>query len=103
MNPKQLELDRTEEVVLNALFGGDYKNNAKFKLIETFKPGLVQTYINKFETFLGPFLEENGQVNGYMLKSAIQTKYPNLINIIPDSNFRVSDLVSDVIKAIKGV
>lgn len=103
MNEKQLELDRSEEIVLRAIFGDDYKNDSKFKLIETFKPGTIQTYINKFEAFLGPFLEENGQVNGYMLKSVMQTKYPNLINIIPDSNFRVSDLIKEVIKAIKGV
>lgn len=103
MNEKQLELDRAEEIVLRALFGNDYKNDSKFKFIETFKPGMIQSYINKFESFLGPFLEENGQVNGYMLKSVIKSKYPNLINIIPDGNFRISDLASDVINMIKGV
>lgn len=103
MNPKQLELDRTEEIVLNALFGGDYKNNAHFKLLETFKPGIVQTYIDKFETIVGPFLNEDGSVNGYMLKQALSTKYPKAKDIVPDSNFMLSDLSNQIIKMLKGV
>lgn len=103
MNPKQLELDRTEETVLRALFGEDYRNSPQFKLLEAFKPGIVQTCIDKFETLVGPFLNDNGSVNGYMLKQALGAKFPKAKDLVPDSNFMLSDLSVEIIKILKGV
>lgn len=103
MNPKQLELDRTEETVLRALFGEDYKNSSNFKLLEAFKPGMVQRYIDKFEAIITPFLNDDGSVNGYMLKQALGAKFPQVKDIVPDSNFMLSDLSGQIIKMFKGV
>lgn len=103
MNPKQLELDRTEETVLRALFGENYKNSPNFKLLEAFKPGMVQRYINRFESFVSPFLNDDGSVNVYMLKQALSAKYPQVKEIVPDSNFMLSDLSNQIIKILKGV
>ena len=103
MNPKQIELDAFESIVLRALFGENWQQNKTFQLINAFKPNAIQTYINRFETVVEPFMSENGAVNGYLLKTALQAQNSMLADIVPDREFRLTDIARDVIKLIKGV
>jgi hypothetical protein len=103
MTPKQIELDAFETIILQSLFGTEWQKNKTFLLINAFKPNAIQTYINRFETIVEPFMSENGAVNGYLLKTALQANNSMLADIVPDREFRLTDIARDVIKLIKGV
>lgn len=102
MTQKQIEMDAFENKVLSSLFGSDWRNSKEFKFIELFKPGVVQTYINKFETLVEPFMNENGTVNGYMLKQALAIKGSMFADLIPDRDFVLSNVADEVVLLIKG-
>lgn len=103
MTPKQIELDAFEEIILQSVFGAEWRQSKTFQLLNALKPNLVQNYINKFETIAEPFMNENGTVNEYLLKTALQVNNSMLADIVPDREFRLTDIARDVIKLIKGV
>lgn len=101
MDPKQIELDAFENKLLSAIFGNNWRNSAEFKLLEVFKPGMVQKAINKFEIVIGAFMNENGTINGYLLKQALLAKGSMFADIVPDKDFNLSVLVDEVANLIK--
>lgn len=103
MTPKQIELDAFETIILKSVFGDNWQQSKAFLFLNTFKPNVVQNYINRFETVVEPFMSENGAVNGYLLKTALQAQNSMLADIVPDREFRLTDIARDVIKLIKGV
>ena len=103
MTPKQIELDAFEEIILQSVFGAEWRQSKAFLFLNAFKPNLVQNYINRFEAVVEPFMSENGAVNGYLLKTALQASNSNLADLVPDREFRLTDIVRDVVKLIKGV
>lgn len=103
MTPKQIELDAFEEIILQSVFGAEWRQSKTFQLLNAFKPNLVQNYINRFEAVVEPFMSENGAVNGYLLKTALQASNSNLAELVPDREFRLTDIARDVVKLIKGV
>lgn len=92
MTPAQIELDALERAALSAVFGEDFQNSKSFRLVESFFPGRIQTYINKFEAFLKPFLDEEGLVDGAGLKEAVSIYYPEISEVIPGRKFRLSEI-----------
>lgn len=102
MNPKQLEMDAIEEVVLQAVFGADWRGSKLFLLLNAYKPNLVQNYINRFESIVEPFMSESGTINGYLLRNALQGKHPTLAELIPDREFRLTDVAGEIIALIRG-
>lgn len=102
MTPKQIELDAFEQGILSGIFGDNWQNSKEFKLIEAFKPGYIQRYIDRFETLIDPFMREDGLVNGYLLKKAVEIKSPFFADIIPNREFRLSELSAEVLKLLRG-
>ena len=92
----QLELDNFEKQVLNIIFGGDYENNTIFKFIKVVKPQIINDKIEKFETLVKPFMKENGMIDGVMLKGAINLKAPKYAQIVPEKDFLLSSILSDI-------
>lgn len=103
MTPKQIEMDAFEEIILQSVFGAEWRQSNAFKLLNAFKPNLVQNYINKFETVVEPFMSENGAVNGYLLKTALKANNSMIADLVPDREFRLTDIARDVVKLIRGV
>lgn len=102
MTPKQIELDSFENSIISSVFGDKWQESKEFKLIEAFKPGYIQSYIDKFETLIDPFMREDGLVNGYLLKKAVEIKSPLFAEIIPNREFRLSELSSELLKLLRG-
>lgn len=102
MTPKQIELDAFETIVLKSVFGENWQQSKAFLFLNAFKPGAVQNYINRFEAVVEPFMSENGAVNGYLLKTALQVQNSMLADIVPDREFRLTDIARDVVKLLKG-
>ena len=102
MDNKQIELDSFENTILQTLFGPDWRNSKGFKVIEFMKPGLVQGYINKFEEVVLPFMNDDGSVNGMMLKRALEFKSQTLAEIVPNKNFLLNEILKDVTKIYRG-
>lgn len=94
MTPAQVEMDALEQAVLEAVFGADYQNSPTFKMAETFFPGKIQGYIDRFETMIRPFMNEDGSTDGVRLKRAVELKYPNWAYWVPERNFRLTELAS---------
>ena len=102
MTPKQIEMDAVEELILQLLLGADWRSNKIFVLLNAYRPNMLQDYINKFEAIVGPFMSENGAVNGYLLRSALRSKGSTLADLIPDREFRLTDVAGEIIKLVRG-
>lgn len=103
MTPAQIEMDAFESAVLAAVFGPDYRGNNMFKLLESFFPGRVQRYIDRFETLVSPFMNPDGTTDGARLKQAVGLKYPTLAHLVPERPFRLTELSEAIKNFIRGV
>ena len=103
---QKFELDNIEEKILTILFGSVNipETTAIALRIAKVNPNI---YINKLESILLPIMQENGKINGILLKKLLMmSKYREIISyfVIPDSDFLLSDIVNDVVgKIIPGV
>lgn len=102
MTPAQIEMDALENAVLTAVFGNEYQNSKAFKMAEAFFPGRIQSYINRFENLVKPFMNEDGTTDGARLKQVLLLEHPSLSNLVPSTNFRLTDIASAVTQFIKG-
>lgn len=102
---KQTELDIVEQKILTELFGGYSPENMVLKK-GIFKINVaddVQKYINMFEDFVKPLMDDQGYINGAELKQYIDSK---ISWMLPNGNFRlgdVYDLIAPFAKRIIGV
>ena len=92
MDRKQMELDAFEKSVLELAFGKDYQSNQKYMFVSKFFPEVIQSRIDSFEQFIKPFMTDDGQVDGQMLKSLAGPKFGTMNSVIPDRPFYLSDL-----------
>lgn len=102
MTPAQLEMDAFERELLCAVFGADYQQSKAFKLAETFFPGRVQSYINRFEALVGPFMNADGTTDGVRLKKVVALKYPTLAHLVPEQSFRLTEIAGAVKNFTRG-
>lgn len=102
MDNKQIELDAFENTILKSFFGEDWKHNNSFKLLEIMRPGFVQNYIDKFETLVTPFMNDDGLINGVLLKKTLEIKSPSIASVIPEKNFGLQEISKEIIKLFKG-
>lgn len=102
MSAKEIELDLFERTILESVFGKEYQSNYFFKIAEAYKPGVFQSYIDKFESVVKPFMVEDGSVDGARLKRVLEVAYPNIAQIVPGYNFRLSEVLQSVIQLIQG-
>lgn len=102
---KQTELDIVEQKILTELFGGYSPENMVLKK-GIFKINVaddVQKYINMFEDFVKPLMDDQGYINGAELKQYIDSK---ISWMLPNGNVRlgdVYDLIAPLAKRIIGV
>lgn len=102
---KQAELDVVEQKILTELFGGYSPENMIIKkgIFKIDVSGDVQKYINMFEEFIKPMMDEQGYLNGAELKQYIDSK---ISWMLPNGNFRIGDvydLIAPLAKRILGV
>ena len=102
MNPKQIEKDAFEEIVLQVLFGANWRDNNLLVLVNAYRPNLVQGFVNKFETLIDPFMCENGNVNGCLLRTALQSRNSFIAELIPDREFRLTEVAKEIIRLVRG-
>lgn len=92
MSRKQMELDAFEKSVLELAFGKNYESNPKFMWISKFFPDVLQKRIDTFEQFIGPFMDDDGKIDGVLLKGLAKGKFGALETIIPSKPFYLSDV-----------
>lgn len=87
---KQQELDFVEQQLLTDIFGGYTSDKFVFRY-GFFKLDLsskVQKAINDFESFIKPYMDENGMVDATELKKMFNEQYIT----IPDGKYRLIDI-----------
>lgn len=99
---RQNELDIAEEKLLTAIFGST-EIDTKAQLLLKFLNIDINDLIQNFENTLKPVMLDNGMVDAQMVRSLVSYKYPLIANIIPSQNFRLVDIVNELLGLLKGV
>ena len=99
MDRQQMELDAFEKAALELVFGKNYESNQKYMIVSKFFPNVIQQRIDSFESFIRPLMDEDGKIDGTMLKTLATGKFASLNSIIPNAPFYLSD-VSSALKLI---
>ena len=89
---KQMELDAFEKSALELVFGKDYQSNPKYMWVSKFFPDIIQKRIDSFESFIKPFMDDDGKIDGAMLKNLATGRFGALESIVPDKPFYLSDI-----------
>lgn len=89
---QQMELDAFEKSALELVFGKDYQTNPKFMWVSKFFPDIIQKRIDSFEQFISPFMDEDGKIDGQMLKNLANGRFGALESVIPNKPFYLSDV-----------
>ena len=89
---QQMELDAFEKSALELVFGKNYESNPKFMWISKFFPDIIQKRIDSFESFIKPFMDSDGKIDGTMLKSIATGRFGALESVIPNKPFYLSDI-----------
>ena len=99
---RQNELDIAEEKLLTAIFGST-EIDTKAQWLLKFLNIDINDLIQNFENTLKPVMLDNGMVDAQMVRSLMSYKYPLISNIIPSQNFRLVDIVNELLGLLKGV
>ena len=99
---RQNELDIAEEKLLTAIFGST-EIDTKAQWLLKFLNIDINDLIQNFENTLKPVMLDNGMVDAQMVRSLVSYKYPLIANIIPSHNFRLVDIVNELLGLLKGV
>ena len=98
---KQQELDQFEEELFKTIFGEDYENNNLYRLATLTYGNRINEYISQFEGIMRPLMLDSGLVDGTKLRAIVSIKYPQYVELIPATNFRLVSLLN-IIQSIKG-
>lgn len=96
---KQAELDAAEELIFNRILGGTCLSPTADFILKTLNID-INSYIQKFESLIKPFMTETGMVDGAMLRQAIALKSPKTSELIPPHEFRLKDIVEGVLTCL---
>ena len=99
---RQNELDIAEEKLLTAIFGST-EIDTKAQWLLKFLNIDINDLIQNFENTLKPVMLDNGMVDAQTVRSLVSYKYPLIANIIPSQNFRLVDIVNELLGLLKGV
>ena len=91
---QQMELDAFEKSALELVFGKNYESNQKYLFVSKFFPDIIQSRIDSFESFIRPFMDADGKVDGAMLKNLAMGRFGALESVIPNQPFYLSDVSS---------
>ena len=95
---KQQELDVAEERFFTTIFGST-EIDAKTQWLLKFLDIDINKQIQNFENIVKPLMLENGLIDTNLVKSL----YPSVSKLLPDSNFRLVDIVDSLSLILKGV
>lgn len=95
---KQQELDVAEERFFTTIFGST-EIDAKTQWLLKFLDIDINKQIQNFENIVKPLMLENGLIDTNLVKSL----YPAVSNFLPESNFRLVDIVDSLSLILKGV
>lgn len=95
---KQQELDVAEERFFTTIFGST-EIDAKTQWLLKFLDIDINKQIQNFENIVKPLMLENGLIDTNLVKSL----YPAVSKLLPDSNFRLVDIVDSLSLILKGV
>lgn len=95
---KQQELDVAEERFFTTIFGST-EIDAKTQWLLKFLDININKQIQNFENIVKPLMLENGLIDTNLVKSL----YPSVSKLLPDSNFRLVDIVDSLSIILKGV
>ena len=92
MDRQQMELDAFEKSALELVFGKNYESSQKYLFVSKFFPHVIQQRIDSFESFIKPFMDSDGKIDGTMLKSIATGRFGALESVIPNKPFYLSDI-----------
>lgn len=95
---RQNELDIAEEKFFNNIFGST-DLDPKIQWLLKFLDIDINKQIQNFENIMKPLMLDNGLVNVELVKSL----YPSVSRILPNTNFRLVELVDSLSIILKGV
>ena len=104
---KQQELDFVEQQILTDIFGGYTPDKFvyRFGFMKIDLEPKVQKLITDFETFIKPYMEDDGSVDVSKIKKYVNEQYISL----PDGKYRLIDIyrkgqpfLTSIIKYLKG-
>ena len=95
---KQQELDVAEERFFTSIFGST-EIDAKTQWLLKFLDIDINKQIQNFENIIKPLMLENGLIDTNLVKSL----YPAVSIFLPESNFRLVDIVDSLSLILKGV
>lgn len=104
---KQQELDFVEQQILTDIFGGYTPDKFvyRFGFMKIDLEPKVQKIITDFETFIKPYMEEDGSLDVSKIKKYVNEQYISL----PDGKYRLIDIyrkgqpfLTSIIKYLKG-
>jgi hypothetical protein len=104
---KQQELDFVEQQILTDIFGGYTPDKFvyRFGFMKIDLEPKVQKLITDFETFIKPYMEEDGSVDVSKIKKYVNEQYISL----PDGKYRLIEIyrkgqpfLTSIIKYLKG-
>lgn len=97
---QQNELDKVERHILITMFGSENipESTSIVLRMANINPN---EYIRKFETFMIPFMNDDGLIDGKALKKLIRiSKYSKIADLftIPDTDFYLSDVCISIVR-----
>lgn len=104
---KQQELDFVEQQILTDIFGGYTPDKFvyRFGFMKIDLEPKVQKLIQDFESFIKPYMEEDGSLDVSKIKKYVNEQYI----VLPDGQYRLIDiyrkcqpLLTGIVKYLKG-
>lgn len=95
---RQNELDIAEEKFFTNIFGS-IDIDPKIQWLLKFLDIDINKQIQNFENIMKPLMADNGLVNVELVKSL----YPSVSNLLPNTNFRLVEVVDSLSTILKGV
>ena len=97
---KQVELDAAESKILVALFGST-EPGAKAQWLMNFLGIRLNDILQEFEYLVKPMMDDQGLVDGRMMRELLGGRFPLFAQAIPSSPFRLVDIAEPIAKLLE--
>lgn len=97
---RQVELDAAESKILVALFGST-EPGAKAQWLMNFLGIRLNEILQEFEYLIRPMMDDQGLVDGRMMRELLGDKFPMLAQVIPPNPFRLVDIADPLAKLLE--
>lgn len=97
---KQVELDAAESKILVTLFGST-EPGAKAQWLMNFLGIRLNDILQEFEYLVKPMMDDQGLVDGRMMRELLGGKFPLFAQAIPAGPFRLVDIADPLAKLLE--